>query len=84
MSLQQDIMLLQADSKKAKRCADYLAKRLTLEEIHIETVKTAIDATQYVFKYNQRVEKLIDQMYESCENRFMIDRVRLMKITKRL
>ena len=77
MGLQQDIMLVQADYKKAKRCSDYLAKRITLEEIQIESVKNALDAAQYVYKFNIRVDALITQMYESCENRFMIDRVRL-------
>lgn len=84
MSLQQDIMLLQSEYKKAKRCSDYLAKRITFEEIKIESVHNALDAAQFVYKFNTRVDNLITQMYESCENRFMIDRVRLMKITKKL
>ena len=82
MSLLEDIQLLQADYKKAKRCADYLAKRCPLEEVGIESVKNALDATDYVFKYNKRVDRLIDQIYETGENSFMIDRVRLMKIMK--
>ena len=83
MSLQQDILLLQTEYKKAKRCSDYLAKRITLEDVAIEKVKNALDATNYIFEYNKRVDKLIDKMYESCENRFMIDRVRLLKIMKK-
>lgn len=82
MSLQQDIQLLQVTYKKAQRCSDYLAKRITLDEIGIESVTNALDAVEYIFKFNKRVDALIDQMYESCENRFMIDRVRLMKIMK--
>ena len=82
MSLQQDILLLQAQYKKAKRCADYLAKRCSLEELGIESVTNALDAANYIYQFNRRVDALIDQMYESCENRFMIDRVRLMKIMK--
>ncbi len=83
MSLQQDILLLQTEYKKAKRCSDYLAKRITLEDVAMEKVKNALDATNYIFEYNKRVDKLIDKMYESCENRFMIDRVRLLKIMKK-
>lgn len=83
MALQQDILLLQQEYKKAKRCSDYLAKRLTIEEVAIESVKNAADAASYIFKYNNRVEALITQMYETCENRFMIDRVRLMKIYRK-
>ncbi|MEG0948820.1 MAG: hypothetical protein RR212_11210 [Bacteroidales bacterium] len=82
MGLQQDIQLLQLEYKKAKRCADFLAKRITFEEVGIDSVKNALDAAQYIFRFNSRVDRLIDQMYESCENRFMIDRVRLMKIMK--
>lgn len=82
MALQQDIQLAQLEYKKAKRCADFLAKRIPLEEVKIESVKNALDAAQYIYKYNSRIDRLIDQMYESCENRFMIDRVRLMKIMK--
>lgn len=82
MGLQQDIQLVQLDYKKAKRCADFLAKRITLEEVGIESVKNALDAAQYIYRFNSKVDRLIDQMYESCENRFMIDRVRLMKIMK--
>ena len=83
MSLQLFILLLQTEYKKAKRCSDYLAKRITLEDVAMEKVKNALDATNYIFEYNKRVDKLIDKMYESCENRFMIDRVRLLKIMKK-
>ena len=83
MSLQADIMTLQTEYKKAKRCSDYLAKRITIEEVSIEKVKNALDATKFIYDYNNRVDRLIDKMYESCENRFMIDRVRLMKIMKK-
>jgi hypothetical protein len=82
MALQQDILLLQAEYKRAKRCADFLAHRLPIEEVGIEAVKNALDAVNFIARYNSSVDKLIDQMYETCENRFMIDRVRLMKIMK--
>ena len=82
MALQQDILLLQSEYKRAKRCADLLAHRITVEEVGIESVKNALDAALYIARFNARVDKLIDQMYETCENRFMIDRVRLMKIMK--
>ncbi|MEG1615750.1 MAG: hypothetical protein RR202_00250 [Bacteroidales bacterium] len=82
MALNEEIQLVQLQYKKAKRCADYLAKRCKLEDLNIESVKNAADAAEYIYKFNKRVDRLIDSMYESCENRFMIDRVRLMKIMK--
>lgn len=83
MALLEDIQLLQADYKKAKRCQDYMAKRCDLSEVGIASVKNALDAMEYVYNYNKRVDRLIDRMYETCENRFMIDRVRLLKVTKK-
>ena len=80
MALQQDIELLQAQYRKAKRCTDYLAKRCTIEEVGISSVHNALEAVQFIYRYNQQVDNLLDKMYESCENRFMIDRVRLLKI----
>lgn len=83
MSLQQDILLLQGEYKKAKRCSDYLSKRITLDDVGIEKVKNALDATKFIYDFNNKVDRLIDNMYETCENRFMIDRVRLLKIMRK-
>ena len=82
MSLQNQIQLLTLRYKKAKRCNDYLCKRIAFEDVQIEQVKHAMDALEYVAAYNKQVDALIDQMYESCENRFMIDRVRLMRLSR--
>ena len=81
-SLQGQIELLTMQYKRAKRCNDYLCKLIPFENVQIDKVKNAMDAIEYVADYNKRVDKLIDQMYESCENRFMIDRVRLMKLSR--
>ncbi|MDO5570777.1 MAG: hypothetical protein Q4F97_04835 [Bacteroidales bacterium] len=83
MALLQEIQLLQMEYKRAKRCSDYLSKRISLQDVGIDSVNNALDAAEFIFKYNQRVDDLIDKMYESCENRFMIDRVRLLKIMKK-
>lgn len=81
-SFQNQIQLLTVRYKAAKRCNDYLRRKIPFEAIELAQVKNALDALEFVTKYNAQVDALIEEMYRSCENRFMIDRVRLMKLTQ--